>query len=217
MTAEQKRAVSEAPGFETALERLARERQTTGLAMAPVEAQTKGDDTVSLAVQASDGMVTEAQVRVLQRTLCAKFTPEQMLLYLTICRRKGVDPFTEAYGFPSSEGGLAFGLRIDGMRALAMRTGQYVRREVETLLSPPGPDGKRQVIGARASVWRKGMDAPVVEEAYLAEYDRPGGRGWEQFPETMIRKVAESKALRAAFPDALSGVYEPAEIQREGP
>ena len=204
--------------FETALERLSRERQEAGLAMGPIAAATpKEPDTISLAVQATDGQVTEAQVRVLQRTICSKFTAEQLLLYLTICRRKNVDPFTEAYVFPSSDGGLAFGLRIDGMRALAMRTGQYVRREVETLLSPPGPDGKRQLIGAVARVWRRGMEAPVEEQAYLAEYDRPGGKGWEQFPETMIRKVAESKALRAAFPDALSGVYEPAEIQREGP
>ena len=56
------------------------------------------------------------------------------------------------------------------------------------------------------------VSAPVVEEAYFQEYLKKGV-GWDQYPETMIRKVAESKALRAAFPDALGGIYEPAEIQ----
>ena len=207
-----------ATSFETALDRAAREereREAGPLAIAPAiaAADRRSQDTIALAVEATDQTVTEAQVRVLQRTICAKFSPEQLLLYLTICRRKRVDPFTEAYGFPNSDGGLAFGLRIDGMRALSMATGAYVRREVETLLSPPDAEGKKSLIGAKARVWRRGMDAPVEEEAYLAEYDRPsGGPGWKQFPETMIRKVAESKALRAAFPDALSGVYEPAEL-----
>ena len=167
---------------------------------------------VSMAVEASERTVTPIQVEVLKKTLCAKFTEEQMLLYLAICARKHVDPFTEAYGFPNSDGGLAFGLRIDGMRSLAMQTGDYVRREVETILGEPDKDGKKPLIGARARVWRRGMDAPVIEEAYMAEYDQ-GRLGWRQYPETMIRKVAESKALRAAFPDALAGVYEPSEIR----
>lgn len=166
---------------------------------------------VQLAVEASDGAVTPAQVRVLQRTLCTKFTIEQLQLYLTICARKKVDPFTEAYGFPNSEGGLAFGLRIDGMRALAMRTGDYNRREVELLVVPEG-ERKGEIYGAIARIWRKGMEAPVVEEALFSEYKKPGF-GWTTYPETMIRKVAESKALRAAFPDALSGVYEPSEME----
>jgi RecT family len=148
-------------------------------------------------------------VEVLAKTVCSKLSPDQLLLYLAICGQKRVDPFTQAYAFPNSDGGLAFGLRIDGMRALAMRTGEYESRKIETLWS--NPDGTGTMIGARATVRRKGMTEPVVEEAWMAEYDR-GGMGWKQFPETMIRKVAESKALRAAFPDALSGVYEPAEL-----
>lgn len=159
-----------------------------------------------LVVRAS-GLPVE-EIEVLKATICAKLSEPQLLLFLTICKRRGVDPFTEAYAFPNSDGGLAFGLRIDGMRTQAMRTGLYVSRKVETLTEPA--DAAR-VIGARCTVVRKGME-PVVEEAYLKEYDR-GGLGWKQFPETMIRKVAESKALRAAFPDALAGVYEPAEME----
>jgi hypothetical protein len=188
----------------------------SGFETAAAILKRREDEDLALAVEAAGGSITPAQVRVLKNTVCAKFTVPQLQLYLTICSRKGVDPFTEAYGFPNSEGGLAFGLRIDGMRALAMRTGDYVRREVELLVVPDG-DRKGEIYGAVARIWRKGMEAPVVEEALFSEYKAPGkGFGWTQYPETMIRKVAESKALRAAFPDALSGVYEPSEIGEHG-
>jgi hypothetical protein len=183
-----------------------RETLATGLALA-----THPDDAdVALAVSASNNLVTADQVRVLKATICAKLSLPQLQLYLAICARKGVDPFTQAYAFPQEDGGLAFGLRIDGMRALAMRTGEYLARTVETLLVPDG-EHKGELLGARCTVTRKGMTSSVVEEAYMAEYAHRG-RGWEQFPETMIRKVAESKCLRAAFPDALSGIYELSEM-----
>lgn len=195
---------AEVPPFKTAQQLLEESKPLAAgpaLAMAPEQAP--------LAVRVS-GMAPE-MVEVLKATVCSKFTDRQFLLYVAVCRRKGVDPFTEAYGFPNEEGGLAFGLRIDGMRALAMRTGEYVSRSVETLLVPDG-ECKGELLGARATIQRKGMGSPVVEEAYMAEYAKKN-RGWAQYPETMVRKVAESKALRAAFPDALSGVYEPAELQ----
>ncbi len=168
---------------------------------------THPDDSTELAVQVSG--LSAPLVKTLRKTICAKFTEDQTLLYLAICAQKKVDPFTQAYGFPNSDGGLTCGLRIDGMRALAMRTGEYLSRTVETILDPKD---SAKIIGARCTVSRKGMTSTIVEEAYMAEYFHPG-RGWDQYPETMIRKVAESKALRAAFPDALSGVYEPAEMR----
>lgn len=196
------------PDFKTGVE-VAHER---GLAVAPLPEQAE------LSVRVSG--LEPAMVEVLRKTTCAKFTEAQFLLYLAICKIKGLDPFTEAYGFPSSEGGLSFGLRIDGMRSLAMRTGQYLSREVDSLfvgedgieIAEPGPN--RKLVGAQCIVRRSGMERPVVEAAYLAEYDT-GKFLWATHKETMIRKVAESKALRAAFPDALAGVYEPAEIAGE--
>lgn len=189
-------------GFQSGLD-VARER---GVVTAPIS-----DQELDLAVAVSGDAMTRARVEVLRATICSRLTVPQMLLYLTVCARKGVDPFTEAYAFPQEDGGLAFGLRIDGMRALAMRTGDYVSRSVETLLVPDG-EHKGELLGARCTISRRGMSAPVIEEAYMAEYASKG-KGWTRYPETMIRKVAESKALRAAFPDALSGLYEPAEME----
>jgi len=177
------------------------------LAAAPARAIPDTD--IELAVAAADHTVTPAQVRVLLATIgkTKKLSIEQVQLYLTICARKHVDPFSDAYVFPDGDG-IAFGLRIDGMRALALRTGELVSRTVEEIMAPDG----KTVMGARCTVERKGLSKPVVEEAYFEEYRRKG-TGWDQFPGTMIRKVAEAKALRAAFADALSGVHEPAEME----
>ena len=151
-------------------------------------------------------------IRALKKTIGAKLTDEEFLLFCAWCASKRIDPISQAYVFKSSnESAPAMGLRIDGMRALAMRTGDYLSREVSEIVEKDR-DGKEVVIGARCTIVRKGMEKPVVEEAYFEEYRRKG-IGWDQFPGTMIRKVAESKALRAAFPDALSGVYEPAEME----
>ncbi len=171
-----------------------------------VSTLTSAAQDAPLVVRAS-GLPME-QIEVLKATICAKMNENQLLLFLTVCRKRGLDPFTEAYGFPNSEGGLSFGLRIDGMRSLAMRTGQYVSRSVETLWD----DAHKGIIGARCTVQRSGMVGPVVEEAFLQEYDS-GKFLWATHKETMIRKVAESKALRAAFPDALAGIYEPSEVR----
>ena len=171
------------------------------LAAAPAEA--------SLAVRVSG--LEPAMVEVVRKTVCAKLDENQLLLYLAICKRKQVDPFTEAYAFAEADGRLAFGLRIDGMRALAMRTGQLASRKVETVFSEDDPP---KLMGARATIQRLGMDSPVIEEAWMGEYAKANAM-WAKFPETMIRKTAEAKALRAAFPDALSGIYEPAELVKE--
>lgn len=198
--------------FRTALELKAEQDAGRSLAAGPAgvtDLAVPAD--IQLAVDASSGSVTVAQVRVLKATICAKLSIEQLQLYLAICHRKGIDPFTQAYAFPGQDGGLSFGLRIDGMRALAMKTGQYVSREVKTIFDK---DGK--VLGAVCTVKRTGMEAPVVEEAWLSEYDQSGAPKfnlWKTHSETMIRKVAESKALRAAFPDALAGLYEPSEVE----
>ncbi|MGP8075025.1 MAG: RecT family recombinase [Thermoplasmata archaeon] len=164
---------------------------------------------VALAVEASDRTVTPAQVQVLKATVCAKLNIAQLQLYLTICARKGVDPFTEAYGFPNEQGGIAFGLKIDGMRSLARRKATY-SRTLELLTVPEHPE---QVMGARCTITREGDPAPFVAEVLLREFAKGGN--WNTMPEAMIKKVAEAHALRAAFPDALGGLYEPSEMERD--
>jgi hypothetical protein len=74
---------------------------------------------------------------------------------------------------------------------------------------------------AVATVYRKvdGERCPFVGEASWEEYAPLGidGNFWKARPEVMLGKCAEAVALRSAFPEQLSGIYEPAELERRPP
>jgi len=82
------------------------------------------------------------------------------------------------------------------------------------------PDDK--IVGAWARVYRKGYKAPVCSAISFDEYayyfdeasnNKVMYENWAAMPGTMASKVAQVRALRAAFPNALSGLY----IQEERP
>ena len=175
--------------------------------LAAMPAVRQVPDDVALAVEVSGRTVSAAEVQVLRDTICKRLSLGQLQLFLAACHHYGVSPLTGAYAFPSGDG-IAFGLKIDGMRALARKAAKYSRK-LELITKP---EDKATIIGARCEILREGDSAPFVSEVLLREF-RKGG-SWDVMPEVMIKKVAEAHALRAAYPDALSGVYEPSEMER---
>lgn len=68
---------------------------------------------------------------------------------------------------------------------------------------------------ATCKVWRKDSDMPFVVEVRYSEYVQTTKEGvptkfWKEKPDTMIKKVAESQALRKAF--SINGAYSEDEI-----
>lgn len=182
-----------------------------GIAGAPIAKMPEG--VLDLAVLATERRVSRADVDLLKATICAKMTDGQLALFVRLCDYHGVSPFTGAYGFPNPDGGLAFGLRIDGMRALARRRAAYTRKLGLTEADVTVAAGKteKRIVGAWCEIQRTGDAAPFRSDVLFDEYNKGGS--WDRMPETMIKKVAEAHALRAAFPDALDGVYEAAELE----
>jgi len=69
---------------------------------------------------------------------------------------------------------------------------------------------------ATCKVWRKDSDMPFVVEVRYSEYVQKTKDGiitkfWKEKPDTMIKKVAESQALRKAF--SINGAYSEDEIE----
>jgi phage recombination protein Bet len=140
-------------------------------------------------------------------------TAEEIEFGLEVAQRSGLDPWLGQVKFLRFESGdkiHAF-VGIDGMRALAERNGKYDGREIEVELAK-GPDGSESPVRALCRVYRKDWSRPLVEEVRFVEAVRRGRDGqptrpWIEMPITMLRKAAEERALRAAFPVQLSGVY----------
>jgi phage recombination protein Bet len=140
-------------------------------------------------------------------------TMKEIAFGLEVAQRIGLDPWlgqVKFLRFDPADKIHAF-VGIDGMRTLAERSGKYDGREIEVELVK-GPDGKENPVRALCKVYRKDWSRPLVEEVRFVEAvrrrrDGEPTRPWVEMPITMLRKAAEERALRAAFPLQLSGVY----------
>lgn len=104
---------------------------------------------------------------------------------------------------------------IDGMRAIAQRTGLYNGQDEPEF----SKDEDGQMV-AKVRVYRKDWDRPAVGVAHWNEYaqykkDRSLTPFWQRMPKVMLSKCAEAIGLRKAFPEDLSGLYAAEELQQE--
>ena len=163
----------------------------------------------------SRGQATEDQVAILRSAgrFPSDATAEEIAFGLEVARLIGLDPWLGQVKFlrfdPADKIHPFVG--IDGMRAVAERSGQYDGREIDVELAK-GPDGREKPVKAICRVHRKDWSRPLVEEVWFEEAvrkrkDGQPTRPWVEMPITMLRKAAEERALRAAFPLQLSGVY----------
>jgi phage recombination protein Bet len=112
---------------------------------------------------------------------------------------------------------------IDGLRAIAQRTGLYQGQDEPEFVE--NADGTLKLCKVRA--WRRDWPRPAVGVAYWAEYvqttrDKQTGKTrptamWSRMPHVMLAKVAEAIALRKAFPEDMAGLYTNDEMAQATP
>lgn len=153
------------------------------------------------------------EIEALKDTIKASnrdMTDAQFTVFMAAARQLGLDPLARQI-VPIFQGGrMTVQTTIDGFRLIAERTRKY-RGQVGPFWC--GPDGEWKDVwladgaptAAKVGVKRSDFDEPMWGVARYKSYAKGGN--WANMPDVMLAKVAESLALRKAFPAELSGAY----------
>ena len=155
-------------------------------------------------------------------------TKAEQLYCFTVARELGLNPITrEIYFVPRRQKvGERWVNKVepmvgrDGFLSIAHRTNQLAGIETTAgIREIPQLENGRWVVKpqlmAESTVWRKDSRKPFTAQVAYNEYCQKSSDGsptrfWAEKPETMLKKVAESQALRKAF--NIHGVYCPEEV-----
>jgi phage recombination protein Bet len=160
---------------------------------------------------------TPEQTQLISTTIAPGCSNDELRLFAYACQRTGLDPFSKQIYAIKRGGKMTIQAGIDGLRAIAERTGQLDGSETYWC----GEDGdwkdvwlgSKPPAAAKTIIHRKGSQHPFVGVARYADYN--AGQGlWSKMGAAMIAKCSEALALRKAFPADLSGVYGAEEMQQ---
>ena len=166
-------------------------------------------------VVVQDFEFSQSEVETIKENVAKGATDNELKMFLHQCSRTGLDPLSKQIHFIKRGGRATIQAGIDGLRAIAERTGKYagnddyVYNDTKTMyeMSSKGELPKT----ATATVY-KIVDSVRVEFSATALWDAycPQGKEsfmWNKMPYLMLGKCAEALALRKAFPNDLSGIY----------
>lgn len=153
------------------------------------------------------------EIDALKNTIKASnrdMTDAQFTVFMAAARHLGLDPLARQVVPIFQSGRMTVQTTIDGFRLIAERTRKY-RGQLGPFWC--GPDGEWKDVwlsdgaptAAKVGVKRSDFDEVMWGVARFKSYAKGGT--WQQMPDVMIAKVAESLALRKAFPAELSGAY----------
>ena len=162
---------------------------------------------------------SEAEKTAIANTVAKDLLVPERNIFFYQCQALGLNPLLNeicAVVYVSRTTGkrsMSIQVMRDGFLTIAHRSGKFAGIESGVYEA----DEKRKYMVGWAKVYHRDFKQPVYQEADFEEYNCPEKGGyptlWKSKPKTMIKKVAESMALRKAF--NVSGVYAPEEMESE--
>ena len=171
--------------------------------------------------------LTPSQKEMIRKRIAPEATDDELTLFFYICEKRGLDPLLNQISFVKRKRKIRDGAQerwetyhvvqtsIDGFRVIAARSKQICGTKRGVVYNEDGT-----IRLGWAEVYRKDWAHPARIELDFKEYVQFDNSGkpmglWGSKPSTMIQKCAEAAALRMAFPEDLSGMYENDEIHQE--
>lgn len=156
---------------------------------------------------------SEAEKESIVNTVAKGLDLAQKGVFFYTCQALGLNPLLNevcAVTYKDKEGKSTMSIQVmrDGFLTIAHRSGKFAGLESGVY----EVDDKRKTMVGWAKVYHKDFEHPVYQEADFNEYNTNRNL-WVSKPKTMIKKVAESMALRKAF--NVSGVYAQEEMDKE--
>jgi len=155
---------------------------------------------------------TPRRTEVVRNLYAKNADDDQFEVFKGVAMSLNLSPLAKQIYCVVRDGEMAIQTGIDGLRLIAQRTEQYRGRTEPEWCSVDGIFKK--VLGpkdalnaARIGVKREGFTDPVYAVVYLSEYFNSSSFIWGKMPRNQLIKCAEAQALRACFPQELSGLY----------
>jgi len=154
-------------------------------------------------------------------------TDQEVVMFLSLCRFQHLNPFLrEAYLIKYGSSPATVVVGKDVLLKRAMRSAKYEGSQAGVIvLDGNGNLNEREgtfvledetLVGGWAKVYLNNYKNPVYASVSMKEYST-GKSNWQTKPATMIRKVALAQALREAFPEEMSALYDAAEMGADIP
>src|SRR3990167_7555276 len=140
---------------------------------------------------------SEAERNTIKEMVAKDLDISQTSIFFYQCQALGLNPLLDeiaAITYKMKDGTSRMSIQVmrDGFLKIAHRSGKFAGLE-----SGVKGDGADMIGWAR--VWHKDFTKPLYQEAVFLEYDNSvKNLLWKTKPKTMIKKVAESMALRKA-------------------
>lgn len=170
---------------------------------------------------AAPGDFGPEHMRIVREAFAPTATQTEFEVMWAGAKARGLDPvkkqifFVKRFDQMRGEDVWSSQVSIDGFRSIAVSSGHYDGQDEPEYEY----DGEGKLIVARVRIYRKGVSRPFVGVARWNEYvqTKRGGEPthmWRKMEHTMLSKCAEALALRKAFPEHLSGLYSPEEMDQ---
>ena len=156
--------------------------------------------------------ITATQLEHVRKLYAKDHTDLEFSYFMEFALARGLNPFIKQVYSMKFGGVQSIITGIDGLRAIAGRSGRHAGTDEATF----DTDSKGNVISSKCTVHvllPNGSKGAFSARVWMSEYSTKRGL-WKNKPRTMLAKVAESHALRKAFPEQMGQLYTPEEMDQ---